>query len=180
MNDSSNPQRSRALTTSSATADSDQPATGFQRAAGALRTVLPHLLRLLPLLDGNVGSAVSNLLNPPPPLPPPAPPVDLTPIENGLVALQAEHRDLRAQIFEQNASLKRVESRMQMVDEDSARNILAQQELLKELKAVGNRVEELKAAGRKTNIFVMVALGLLALSILLNAILFFHFRRILP
>jgi hypothetical protein len=180
MNDSSNPPRVRALASSSGSADSGQQAKGFQRAAGALRMALPHLLRLLPLLDGNVGSAVSNLLNPPSPSPPPAPPVDLTPIEDGLAELQTVHRDLRGQVLEQNASLKRVEGRLQMVEEAAGRNTLVQQELLRELKAVGNRMEELKVAGRKANVFAQVALGLLGISILLNVALLLHFRHILP
>ncbi|MGA3345812.1 MAG: hypothetical protein ABSC76_13175 [Terracidiphilus sp.] len=177
MNDSSIAQRRQALASLS---DAGQPATGLQRAAGALRTVLPHLLRLLPLLDGNVGSAVSNLLNPPQPAAPPAPPVDLEPIEHGMAELQGEHRGLRAQVLEQNASLDRIEGRLQTVEEEIASNALAQQELLTELKAVGNRVEELKVAGRKSNIFVLVTLGLLALSILANVVLLLHFIHILP
>jgi len=174
MSDSSNPQRLRALASSSGSADSGQPATGFQRTTSALRTVLPHLLRLLPLLDGNVGSAVSNLLNPPQPSPPPAPPVNLAPIlipiQEGLTELQTEHRDLQAQVLEQNALLIRVEGRLERVEEAAGRNTLAQQELLKEL----------KAAGRKVNVFALVALGLLAFSIVLNAILFLVLRRVLP
>lgn len=184
MNDPSNPPRVRALASSSGSADSGQSATGFQRTASALRTVLPHLLRLLPLLDGNVGSAVSNLLNPPQPSPPPAPPVDLTPIENGLAELQAEQREMRVQVMEQNASFKsvqgRVEARLERAEEAATRNALAQQELLKEMKAVGNRVNELKAAVRKVNVFALAVLGLLAFSIVLNAILFLVLRRVLP
>ncbi len=168
MNDTSNPSPGRALARSSGTEASGRPATGFQRTAGALRVVLPHLLRLLPLLDGNVGSAVSNLLSPPLPAPPPPPPVNLEPIENGLAELQAEHRDLRAQlrtqVLEQNASLERVESRLVMVEETAVSNAVAQRELLKELKAVGHRVEELKAAGRKARVFALIALGLLGVS----------------
>lgn len=180
MSDSSIPPPGRTLAHSSGTADSGQPATGFQRTAGALRTVLPHLLRLLPLLDGNVGSAVSNLLNPPSPQPPPAPPVNLDPIEDSLAELQAEHRELRGQVLEQNASLRLVGDRLGMVEEAVSRNTLAQQELLKELKAQGHRVEDLKTAGRKTSILAMTALGLLVLSIALNVILLLYFRRILP
>ncbi len=184
MSDSSNPPPGRTLTRSASPKASGQPARGFQRTAGALRVILPHLLRLLPLLDGNVGSAVSNLLSPPPPAPPPPPPVNLEPIENSLAELQAEHRDLRAQlrtqVLEQNASLERVESRLVMVEETAASNAVAQQDLLKELKAVGHRVEELKAAGRKASVFVLIALGLLGVSIALNVFLLLYFRRSLP
>lgn len=184
MSDSSNPPPGRALTRSSSTEASGRPSAGFQRTAGAFRVVLPHLLRLLPLLDGNIGSAVSNLLSPPAPVPPPPPPVNLEPIENGLTELQAEHRDLRAQlsdqVLQQNASIERVEARLGTVEETAASNAIAQQELLKELKAVGYRVEELKASGRKTRVFALIALSLLAVSIALNFFLLLYFRRTLP
>lgn len=180
MSDPSNPLEVRAKASSTGSADSGQPVPRFQRTTSALRTALPHLLRLLPLLDGNIGSVVSNLLNSSPPLPQPGPPVDLTPIKSGLAELQAEHRDLCSQILEQNAGLKRVESRLETAEQAAARNVLAQQELLKELKAVGNQLEELKAAGRKTNVLALAALGLLGLSILLGitALVYFHHIRL--
>lgn len=177
MNDSSNPAPGRTLAGISAPG---RPATGIQRTAGALRTVLPHLLRLLPLLDGNVGSAVSNLLVPPPPAPPPPPPVNLEPIENSLAELQAEHRGLRAQALEQNSSLGRVEGRLVTLEDAVSRNALAQQELLNELKAIGSRAEELRVAGRKARVLALIALGLLGLSILFNVVLLLLARRFLP
>jgi hypothetical protein len=148
-----------------------------------MRTVLPHLLRLLPLLDGNVGSAVANLLNQQPPQPPPLPPVNLEPIENGLAEVRAEQRGLRsqlAQVLDQNESLKRVEGRLEIVEEAATRSTIAQQELLKEMKAVSDRVEELKASGRKVRVFALVALGLLALSLLVNLVLLLRALHILP
>jgi hypothetical protein len=142
--------------------------------------VMPLVQRLLPLLDGNVGSAVSNLLYPHPPAPPPAPPVNLAPLEDGLTELQAGHRDLRGQVLQQNESLKRVEELLELVSEAADRHALAQQELMDELKAVGNQLEALKVAGRKANLFARVTLALLAVSILLNGLLLLHFHRILP
>jgi hypothetical protein len=145
---------------------------------GAVRLAIPLVQRLLPLLDGNVGSAVSNLLNPHPQAPPPPPPVNLAPIEDGLAELQAEHRDLRVQVQEQNASLKRVEEQLEMVGEATGRNSLAQQELMEELKSVGKKVDEQKAASHKANVLASVALGLLAVSMVLNAIFLLHFLHI--
>jgi uncharacterized protein YPO0396 len=84
--------------------------------------------------------------------------------------LQTQHRDLRDQVVEQNASLKRVEDQLEMVREATDRNTLEQQELLEDLKAVGNKV----------NAFALLALGLLAASILLNVILYLHIKRVLP
>jgi chromosome segregation ATPase len=94
----------------------------------------------------------------------------LTPLESGLSELQTQHRDLRSQIVEQNSSLKRVEDQLEMVREATDRNTLEQQELLEDLKTVGN----------KLNMFAIVAIALLAGSILLNLILLLHIQRVLP
>src|SRR5208282_3291764 len=56
---------------------SDLPqSSGLQRAVRALRMALPYVQRILPLLDGNIATAVSNVLSPQQPSHPPAPPVD--------------------------------------------------------------------------------------------------------
>jgi len=180
MNDSSTPTPGRSLASTSPSHAPGRSGTGIQRTAGALRTVLPHLLRLLPLLDGNIGSAVSNLLVPPQPAPPPPPPVNLEPIENGLAELKTELQGLRGQVSAQNSSHQQIESRLEMVEAAAARDAVAHQELLKELKAVGNLVEELKAAGRKTKVFAAVALVPLALLIMLNLVLLLRALHTLP
>ena len=165
------PPAGRALTSQSSAPLPAGPRTGLQRAVGALRTALPYVQRILPLLDGNIGTAVSNILNPRPlPTPPPPPPVNLAPIEKGLTELQTQHRELRDQVVEQNASLKRVEDHLEMVREATDRNTLEQQELLEDLKSVGNKV----------NVVAVIALGLLGISILLNLVLYLHIQRVLP
>jgi predicted nuclease with TOPRIM domain len=97
-----------------------------------------------------------------------------------LEELQAEHRDLRSQILEQSAGLKRVEGRLEMMEQAAARYMLQQQELLKEQRDVGIRLEEMKSAGRKTNIIAFVAIGLLVFSILLNVAVFIYFLHLRP
>ena len=158
----------RALTNSA----TQQQGNGIDRAMSVLRMALPFVQKILPLLDGNIGTAVSNILtnHPHPPAPPQHPPVDLEPLENGLADLRTQHRDLRVQMGEQNSSLKRVEDQLEMVREATDRNTLEQQELLEDLKAVGNKV----------NVFALFALALLAVSLLVNVILYLHIRRVLP
>jgi hypothetical protein len=147
----------------------DIPAS-LQWAANAFKMAIPFVQKLLPLLDGNFGTAVSNILTPhPAPLPPP-PPVNLEPLEDSVAELQTQHRDLRNQIVEQNTSLKRVEDQLEMVREATDRNTLEQQELLEDLKTVGNKV----------TMFAFCALALLAVSILVNIVLYLHIRRVLP
>jgi hypothetical protein len=148
---------------------SGHPST-LQRAVGLIRTALPFVQRILPLLDGNIATTVSNILNPQPPPAPPAPPANLLPIEEGLAELRTQHRELRDQFVEQNSSLKRVEDQLEMVREATDRNTLEQQELLEDLKAVGSKI----------NLVALVAIGLLAFSVLLNLLLYMHIQRVLP
>ena len=170
MNDPLTPPPERALILSADSTAPGQRATGFERATRAMRMALPLVQRLLPLLDGNVGSAVSNLLSPHLPPPPPPPPVNLAPMQDGLAELQAEHRDLHSQVLEDSASLQRVEDKLELLSEATDRNALGQRALL----------EELRAIGRKANILALVGLGLLGASILLNVMLLLYFRHILP
>jgi hypothetical protein len=158
-----------------ASASSDE-SSGLQRAMHTLRMALPIVQRLLPLLDGNIGTAISNLVvhrsqqQPQPAPAPPPPKVDLAPLEDGLAALQTQHRNLREQVMEQVTSLKRVENQLEMVREATDRNTLEQQELLEDLKLFGNKVK----------IFAFVGLGLIAVGILLNLAMFLHIRSVLP
>jgi endonuclease III len=71
---------------------------------------------------------------------------------------------------EQNSSLKRVEDQLEMVREATDRNTLEQQELIEDLKGVGNKV----------NLLALTALCLLAISIVLNVVLYLHIQRVLP
>ena len=164
------PPPGRTLANSSADSSPDLP-TSLQRALSAVRSWLPFVQRILPMLDGNFGTAVSNILTPyPQHTPPPTPQVNLEPIEDSLAELQTQHLDLRNQVAEQNTSIKRVEDQLELVREATDRNTLEQQELLEDLKGVGNKV----------NIYALVALALLVISVLLNVILYLHIQRVLP
>jgi hypothetical protein len=149
--------------------DGEEP-SGVQRAMNALRTVMPVVQRLLPLLEGNVLTAISNVLAPRPQAPPPAPKVDLAPLESSLTELQTQHRGLREQVIEQNASLKRVEDHLEMVRQATDRNTLEQQELL----------EDLKIFSRKVRVIAVIGIGVLVVGFVLNVLLFLHIQRVLP
>jgi hypothetical protein len=136
----------------------------------AFRTVMPLVQRLLPLLEGNILTAISNVLAPRPQAPPPPPKVDLTPFQDSLAELQTQHRGLRDQVMEQNASLKRVEDQLEMVREATDRNTLEQQELL----------EDLKIFSGKVKVVAVIGIGVLVIGFVLNLILFLHIQRVLP
>ncbi|MGB7547645.1 MAG: hypothetical protein WBM14_07845 [Terracidiphilus sp.] len=135
------------------------PPSGFQRAMGIMRGVLPLAQKILPLLDGNIASVVSNILGPPPVAQ--ASRVDLAPIEDTLKKMRMEQLELRGRIVEQNTSLKRVADQLEMVKEATDRNTLEQQELM----------EDLRKMRRKASVFAWVTLGLLAASLLINVVL---------
>jgi hypothetical protein len=154
-----------------APAAGEEPSS-LQRAAAALRSALPFVQRLLPLLDGNIATTVGNLLAPHhrQQAPPPSAKLDLVPIEDGLAELQTQHQNLRDQVTEQNTTLKRVEDQLEMVREATDRNTLEQQELLEDLKAFGNKIK----------FVVILGVVLVTVGFLMTLALFLHIQRVLP
>jgi t-SNARE complex subunit (syntaxin) len=145
------------------------PKSGFQRAMDAVRSAIPIVQRLLPLLDGNFATAMGALMAPQNhPAPPPVQ-VDLEPVERGLAEVRNSNRELRTQVVEQGASLKRVEDQLDRVREATDRNTLEQQELVEDLRAVGNRLST----------FAIVGVILLLISLGLNGYLIFELQHIL-
>jgi hypothetical protein len=139
--------------------DPNFPKSGLQRAINAVRSTLPFVTRLLPLLDGNFVTAVSALVAPQPSHHPPPPPVrvDLEPVERGLAEVRNSHRELRTQVQEQVTSLKRVEDQLERVREATDRNTLEQQEMVEDLRAVGSRVSTLAIVGL---VLLLASLGM--------------------
>ncbi len=132
---------------------------------------MPIVHKILPLLDGNIGTAVANLIAPRTHVQQAVPPkVDLAPLEEGLTKLQTQHLNLREQVVEQNTALKRVEDQLEHVREATDRNTLEQQEL----------IEDLKAFSGKVKVIAVVGIGLLAVGFLLELMMFFHLQRVLP
>jgi hypothetical protein len=138
--------------------------SGLERAMGFVRTVAPVVRKVLPLLDGNVVSAVSNFLAPRAM----APRVNLEPLEIAVTKMRKDHLDLRLNVADQTAALKRIADQVQSVKDTTERNSLEQKELAQDLKTLGSRV----------NLVAWIGLGLLALSILVNVVLFLRIERV--
>lgn len=147
-----------------------EDSSNLGRAVSVLRSALPFVQRLLPLLDGNIASTVSNLLQPHAQAHAPSPKLDLAPMEDGLAELRSQQHSLRLQVTEQNTTLKRVEDQLEMVREATDRNTLEQQELLEDLKSFGNKVK----------IVAIVALVLTAVGFFMTLALFLHIQKVLP
>lgn len=157
----------RALSVS-ANSDPDV-ASGMQWFAGFMKQAVPFVQKLLPLLDGQIATAVANLVTHRPQTPPP-PRVDLQPIENRLAELHLQQANFKDQLADHSSSMKRVEDQLEMVREATDRNTLEQQELIEDLKAMTGRV----------NLLALLFLGLLGISVLLNIFLFLHIQRVMP
>lgn len=147
-----------------------EEASSAQRAMNILKQAVPFVQKLLPLIDGSFGAAISNLLAPRTHISAPPANVDLTPVQNQISELQMQHNELRSTVQEQTTGLKRVEDQLEMVREATDRNTLEQQELIDDLKAMGNKV----------NLFAVTLSALLLLSLVLNVILYLHIKRVLP
>jgi hypothetical protein len=154
-----------------ATDPNDSSKSGLNRILNAIRSTLPVVQKLLPLIDGNFATAVSALMVPQPSHHPPPQPVqvDMEPVERVLTEVRNSQRELRGVVLEQVTSLKRVEDQLERVREATDRNTLEQQELVEDLRSVGGRVST----------FAIVGLVLLLISLGLNVWLLIQLQHIL-
>jgi hypothetical protein len=141
----------------------------MQRAMGIMKQAAPFLARLLPLIDGNIASAVGNLFAPRPHAPA-AMHVDLAPVQNQVADLQLQQNELRSTVQEQTTALIRVQDQLERVREATDRNTLEQGEL----------ITDLKKMSRKVSLVAVAFSTLLALSVIMNLILYLHVKRVLP
>lgn len=139
-------------------------ASGLQKAVGFVRFVAPVVQKVLPLLEGNVAMAVSNLLAPRQQ----GPRVDLAPIESAVMKMRKDHVDLRLSVADQTAALKRIAEQVEAVKAVSECNGVETRELTRD-------VEQLR---RRVSVFAWVGIGLLVLSIVVNIVLFVQIRHL--
>lgn len=129
--------------------------TRFQQAIGVAKNVLPLVGKMLPLLEGNVVGAASNLLAPRPVE------VDLKPIEEAIARLQADQRALTFHTTEQKRALRRLQDEFDTLQESVQKNAEQQADL----------AEHLLKLSKRTTSFQRVIVVLLVLSVLFTALL---------
>jgi len=159
----------RALAAPAVSTESQDNAA-MQRTVQTIRSALPILQRLLPLIDGNMLGALAGMLAPHPQSQPIAKPVDLTQVENGLAELKKQQQELRGQLLAQDSAVGGLADLLERVREVTDRNSREQEDL----------IDELKASGRKMNVVAFFAFALLAASIAMNVVLYLEFHRLLP
>jgi hypothetical protein len=134
--------------------------TGLQRTAAAIRTVLPLVQKMLPLLDGNIASVAANLLAPRFQ----APPVDLHPVEVGLARLHGEIAVLHDKNAEHDATLKRIGQQLEGMKDALESAASEQQETMLQVSKIR----------RTVLLFSLLGLTLLAAAVTANVYLLFH------
>lgn len=140
-----------------------EPSAGLQRTATAIRTMVPLVQKLLPLLDGNVASAVANLLAP---RMMGAPVVDLTPIETALMRVRGDLAVMQDKNAQQETALKRIDDQLETVKEAVERVSLEQKDA----------AEERSRTRRSVRVFALIGVVLLVISIGLNAAVFLYVK----
>ena len=133
-----------------------QQKSTFERALGMARTVLPLVGKMLPLLEGNVVSAASNLL-----LNHSVQEVDLKPLEESIARIQADQRALTFHTSEQKRAIRQLEDDFAALQESVQKNAADQAEL----------IEHVAKLAKRTSSFMRLVVILLVVSILFTALL---------
>lgn len=142
-----------------------QASAGTHRKLEMFKTALVVAQKMLPLLDGNVVTTVSNLLTPR--VAAPASAKDLAAIERGLKTLNDSHRGLSDRVAEQNSAVRSLADRLDLVKEATDRNTLEQQEMMADARALR----------KKMVAFAWAGMALLLASVAMNLILLLRIMR---
>jgi len=140
-----------------------QAPSGLHRTASAVRTVVPLLQKLLPLLDGNVASAVANLLAP---RLMSGPVVDLSPLDTSLMKLRGDLAVIQDRNAQQDVAFKRIDDQLETMKEAVERTAVEQREV----------AEEVARVRKNLRVFALAGILLLVASIGLNAALFLYMK----
>jgi hypothetical protein len=140
----------------------------MDKTVGVLRTMLPLALKFLPLLDGQIGTVVSNFVGPQ--TTPRQVAQTLLPLQEGLAQLERQQVELRAQLGEQSGTLQQIDGQLQAV-----RNLTEETAEVQR-----NLTASLEKVRRKVNLVAIAGLVLLVAVVALNVVLLVHMRRVLP
>lgn len=145
-----------------------QRASTGQKTVGVLKAILPLAMKILPLLDGQYGTVVSNLVG-----------VQTTPrhvaqtvlpLQEGIAQLEKQHIELRAQVAGQTTALKQIDEQIESVRKLTVQTAEEQQ----------NLTARMEGMNRKMNVVALVGLVVLAALIAVNVVVYVHIRRAIP
>ena len=128
----------------------------LERAVSVAKTVLPLVGKMLPLLEGNVVGAATNLL-----AHRPAQGVDLKPLEDSIASLQSDQRALTFHASEQKRAIQRLQDEFDTV----------QQAVQKQAEVQAELVEHVAKLAKRNSSFMRTVTILLSVLILFTALL---------
>lgn len=131
-------------------------AAGTSRRLDVVKTAISIAQKVLPLLEGNVGQTVSNLLSLGTPLA--ATTRDVARIQDHLTKQDATHLALADKVSEQKDAIVQLADRLDQLKEATNRNTLEQQEMM----------EDARALRKKFIVAGFIIIGLLVASVSLN------------
>jgi hypothetical protein len=141
-----------------------QRSSALDKTVSVLRTVLPIAQKVLPLIDGQIGTVVSNLIAPQ--ASPRQVAQSLLPLQEGLAQLEKQQVELRAQATGQNAALKHIDEQIAVLGKLAGDTAEKQR----------NLADSLEKTRRKITVFAIAGLLLLAGLLALNVILLLRAR----
>lgn len=136
---------------------------GFLGMVSKVRTVLPVVAKLLPLLDAPIAAALAPMAS----ALVAAPAANTKAMERTIAELQAVQRDLRTHVQNHNVQLKRVEEHLMRVREEVERHAQEQQ----------SKIEEIQSATRKLKGIAIFAVVLLVVVIGLQGWILFRLHH---
>jgi hypothetical protein len=142
-----------------------QHLSAFEKTMGVLRTILPIAQKVLPLIDGQIGTVVSNFLGPQ--ASPRQVAQTLLQLQEGLAQLEKQHMELRAAVAGQIGAFKQIDERLEAVRKLTEETAERQRKL----------AESLEKTRRKVNVAEIAGLVLLTAVVALNVVLFVQMRR---
>jgi hypothetical protein len=142
--------------------------TRLEKILGVVRAALPIAQRVLPLIDGQIGTVVSSLIGPQ--VSPRQVAQTLLPLQAGLAELEKQQLGLRTQVAGQNVALKQIDEQLEAVKKLAVEAAEEQQ----------RQAESLKKMARKVNGIAIAGLILLGAMVALNVVLFVQIRRVFP
>ncbi len=143
------------------------PLTTLEKLMSVVRAALPIAHKMLPLLDGQVGTAVSNLLGPSVLSRQAA--QTLGPLQEGLAQLEQQHLELRLQMAGQGEALRQIDEQLGVVQK------LAE-ETAEEQRNLAETIEKMR---RKVNFVAIAGTILVVAALALNVFLAIQVRRVL-
>ncbi|HUB51746.1 MAG TPA: hypothetical protein VL986_06345 [Terracidiphilus sp.] len=138
--------------------------SALEKTVGVLRAILPVAQKVLPLIDGQIGTVVSNLMGPQ--ISPRQITQTLLPLQEGLAQLEKRHIELRALVAGQAGAFKEIDEQLKTLKKLAEETAEKQRKTAEDVEKMRHRLTAIAIGG----------LLLLAALAAFDGVLFVHLR----